>query len=589
MKVFLNFSDVAYFPDEEILFRINVRGAKQGETVHFKVLKDSTKEVFSQDYYIPLPEFFIEDSLESLEEGFYDAYVIWNDLVTSLPFVVLSPDRVKGKLLTVFHNHQALNKYPNGIYHSPWAFTHTWEDEFKPYYRGGVYFLHTFLLEKKPVKICFNLSPSLLLQWKEAVEKGVLLEWDSNIEYVSPKDERVQIIKDTLSGYRRLNRENVIEIFSSFFAHPIAGYLTDHYGWLDIVEGEVKLGAEVTKSILDTEAQGFWVSELFFSMKLVPVLSKYNYRYIVLDALHHFIESLGDKRTPYEPYKVEYGGGELIVFFRDTSLSDYISFQLNKAKSLQEADANARRYTLNILKLMMGDEEKIVTVALDGENWMILPHPSPKAAVAYEKLLTYILSCERKGYFKCVLAREVADLAERKLKKIPATTWLGSIAKWTTEKPAVQGRLWKLAEQAYNLLKIYEEIFSKEEKYGHLLHCIMQILDSDMYWTEFINEDHVVSWYNELTENILPKLNLLRVKGIEKENGGVFVEIESPLRGEIILRIQVDGTKMLQKIVKLNAGINIFKESIQGNVVEARILTPISLRPIGKPVYTRCR
>ncbi|RLE94666.1 MAG: hypothetical protein DRN04_02935 [Thermoprotei archaeon] len=584
LKVALSLSDVVYYPNEEVYFKITIKGALGGEKMLFKVIKDSVQEVFSQDYHVMPYESFIEDSVENLEEGFYEAQVLWSNSVVSLPFVVISPEKVKGKLLTVFHNHQAINKHPNGVYHGSWAFTHTWEDEFKPYYLGGVYFLHTFLLRRLPVRTCFNLSPSLLVQWRELLEKGVLLEFGSYVEYISPESKRAQIVKGTLNSYKRLCEENVVEVFSSFFAHPIAGFIIDYYGWLDIIEKEIKLGAKTTEDILGVKARGFWLPELFFSMRLIPLISKYGFEYTILDALNHFVEARGDKGTPYEPYRVRYNGEEIVVFFRNTELSDYLSFQVNKARNLQEAEAVAREYVLKILKTMIGSEDKVVTVALDGENWMILPQPSPEAAVAYEKILTYILSCEKKGYFRTILAKEVANLAERELTKIPTTTWLGSIAKWTSEKHSIQSKLWSLAERGYSYFKVYEEIFDQREELSYLVYCMMQILDSDMYWTEFINEEHITSWYAELSRIALSRINSLRIKGIRKMNDKIVIKIESPCDGKIILEVFSNSTRASRKLIELKSGNNFVEEAVRGKLVEVRLVTPSSLRLIRKPV-----
>ncbi|ANF22990.1 hypothetical protein [Thermococcus piezophilus] len=65
------------------------------------------------------------------------------------------------KVVFVWHHHQSPEVWPNGTLHGPWALVHTYEDELEPYYDGGAYYFHAWILQKYPeIKMTYHLSPS---------------------------------------------------------------------------------------------------------------------------------------------------------------------------------------------------------------------------------------------------------------------------------------------------------------------------------------------------------------------------------------------------------------------------------------------
>jgi len=145
-----------------------------------------------------------------------------------------------------------------------------------------------------------------------------------------------------------------------------------------------------------------------------------------------FTGSQGDKSGHLEPYIARGGHGEIIVFFRDTDLSNHLSFK-NNFKN--EAQAWRAAYELAYLiaeKTRMGG---VLTIALDGENWMIFAKNSPLTAFYYDKLVEYLVKIQSKKYFETSNHREVVNKypARRTLTHIPTTTWLCGFTKWNGE------------------------------------------------------------------------------------------------------------------------------------------------------------
>lgn len=77
-------------------------------------------------------------------------------------------------------------------------------------------------------------------------------------------------------------------------------------------------------------------------------------------------------------------------------------------------------------------------MALDGENWMILPSPNPYAALLLEKILMYLSRSKADGYIMPIKPSTLIKEANEEVREIPTTSWLGSPTKWVTERADVQ-------------------------------------------------------------------------------------------------------------------------------------------------------
>ncbi len=188
-------------------------------------------------------------------------------------------------------------------------------------------------MNKYRVSVTYNLSPSLLWQWDDLLRNGVFIEGVDHVDYIGPWDSRVELIKEAINTYSRLANEGVIEVLTSFLAHPIAGYLIEKFEVYDLLRWELSRGGkEVTRRVLGVSAVGMWLPELYFSEKLRNILCDEGIRFIVLDGVYHLGEAIKDRSSIYRVYRHDC----LTILFRDTALSDLLSFQLNKASNAQE-------------------------------------------------------------------------------------------------------------------------------------------------------------------------------------------------------------------------------------------------------------
>jgi alpha-amylase/alpha-mannosidase (GH57 family) len=412
--------------------------------------------------------------------------------------VVDAFNSVTRRLALVWHHHQAPNYLPSGLYHALWAFIHTCSEELAPYSKGP-YYHHAVVLEKyREYRCTYNLSPSLLAQWVELIERGV----KHNGGLLEPSSPCGEIVRKTLQMYRDAAARGQIDVLTSMYAHSIAGYLIEHLGAEDIVKEEVEYGAEITRRVVGVEPRGAWTPEMAFHMKLVDIYSDIGIEYTVLDNKCHLERSVGDRGSHLEPYVVKGEKGSILVFFRDHEISNALSFK-NSFRSEIHAVRSAYEIALKISeKLIAGGT---LVVALDGENWMIFSQKPPLTAPFYEKLVSLLLACQRLGYLELATLRDLVKRADarRKLTHVPTTSWLCGFAKWHGE---VRDHTiyWERAKRLYAAVREYESKHGRDEVSKRARWALWHALDSDYWWAEFWNPRVIDAWLQVVEELLKP-------------------------------------------------------------------------------------
>ena len=567
---------VLYEPGEDIAISVMVRGLVSTESIELVITKDS-REITKRSLQVIPPESEIIDYVKVSDEGTYEIIAKCCNNEARVPIMIVKKPERPIKFVLVFHNHQPIHRYPNGHYHSPWAFHHTWFPEFQPIYNSGPYLLHARLVNKYKVSVTYNLSPSLLWQWDDIIKNGAFLDIGDFLEYVGPWDSRVMLINEALSTYSRLAKENVIEVLTSFIAHPIAGYLIERFSLDELLRWELKVGKGVTKDVLGVDAVGMWLPELYFSEKLRDIICGEGIKYIVLDGVYHLGENIKDRSSLYKVYRHDC----LTVFFRDTALSALLSFQLNKASSIQEADVNARRLIIEIMLRRQYVGDGVVTMALDGENWMILPTPNPYAALLLEKIFLYLSRSRDDEYIDPARPSDLIRYAQEEIKEIPTTSWLGSPNKWLSERADIQTRLWSMAQIAINKWRIYEEVFGEDPE---LRMGLSMTLDSDYYWAEFVNINHVGEWAYYVVKRVNDAFDsiIIRIKRIN-EHAEITISNRWIKDANLLLGVEAPETYMEYSIkVPSNSSESLMINGFTN--VTISLLAPKSRTPVTRAI-----
>lgn len=427
-------------------------------------------------------------------------------------FVVINPVN-KVYISFVWNLHQPLNYYSNGTFYGSWPFYYVWNSEFKPYYEKGAYTIHAEILKKYPdVKFTYHLSPSLLWQWYLGLAKGVeIIDPNSgNKEKISPNDPRMEKIRETLEAYIDLSKRKQIEILTSYFAYPLAGYIVSNYGWNEILNDELKAGINITMFITGYKPDGMWTPEMGFDMKLIPIMASNNITYTVLDGRYHFLTAEGPgKKTLYEPYILQFKNYSIAVFFRDQYLSNLISTKLNKAENPYGADRNARKliYEIALRKLKDVNNVKIIVIALNGIDWMVSSQTVSTTPIFLEKLCSYLEQGYGKNVIETLTLKEALNMfpPEGTL-VVPSASWFGKWEKWTAKDPR-QKKMWDLAVEAYRYLEAYRLAIGENRIYEHIEWMFFHTIDSDFYSDENIFEQHVYSWAKAVKEAVIRELN----------------------------------------------------------------------------------
>lgn len=483
-------------------------------------------------------------------------------IIDEVSYMVYSGEqRAVKKLAFVWHNHQAPNYLPDNTIHSPWAYTYLYSDILKPYGKAP-YSYHVEMLERHgDYHATFNLSPSLLKQWDVAVKQGVVFE---SGERISPGDEKATAIKNVIDRYRDAFRRGQIDVLTSIYAHTIGGFLIDVLGMEDVVRDEVKHGVEVTWEVLGVEPLGAWTPEMAFSMRMVDIYYDNEIEYTILDEKCHFEGAEGRKASIYEPYIAlnKDSGKHIVSYFRDNELSNILSFK-NNFKSEAHALRNAYEAAFLITRKAISAPGRIMTLALDGENWMTFSSNPPLTAFYYDKLLVYLETAVDAGIIKLASLREIHEEvpATRILTKIPTNTWLCSFKKWRGEKPEHE-EYWLKAVEAHEKIKAYESMINGRDSFSEKARwALWHALDSDYWWAEFWSPRIIDTWLNEAVKHIEPRLKGLEVRNISipgQALAGMPVQVkvdlenklESPLK--VTVKVSCPGRQCFnEKIVEV--------------------------------------
>ena len=566
---------VLYEPGEDVAINVVIKGLMSREDVELVITRDS-QEVTRRTLQVIPPESEVMDYVKLTDKGVYELSAKCCGSEARVPVMVIDKPETPLRFVLAFHNHQPIHKYPSGIYHGPWAFHHTWSPEFYPIYDVGPYLLHARLVNKYKVSITYNLSPSLLWQWDDILRNGAFVEGEDHVEYIGPWDPRTELIREAINTYSRLANEGVIEVLTSFLAHPIAGYLIERFEVHDLLRWELSRGKEVTRKVLGVDAVGMWLPELYYSEKLRDILCDEGIKFVILDGVYHLGEAIRDRSSMYRVYRRDC----LTILFRDTALSDLLSFQLNKASNAQEADVNARRLIMELMMRINYAKDGVITMALDGENWMILPTPNPYAALLLEKIMMYLSQARSDGYIMPIKPSIIKEFHEE-IKEIPTTSWLGSPTKWISERADIQSRLWSMAQVAVNKWRIYEEVFGEDEE---LRMSLAMTLDSDYYWAEFVNVSHVGEWSYSVVSRVENALNSLGLR-INQGNDQLEITISNGWVKDANLVIGIETPETyVEHSIKVRSGSS---ETMRINGLSnltVSLLTPRTRTRIRKPI-----
>ena len=267
-----------------------------------------------------------------------------------------------------------------------------------------------------------------------------------------------EICADLLNQYREA-RDEGSEIITSPYYHPILPLLMSD-GWEGVEKdvwredtlSQLESGRKVYREFFGEDPDGLWPPEQAVSQDMVGPVVETGFRWFVSDE-----GVLGDSlgKTPgidelTEPYRVKSNSGSAFVFFRQSELSNKISLSYGN-KPTSQAVGDFMSQLRGIYSQLEDPAEKLLTVAMDGENWMFMAgYPNNGRSFLrelYERLAEADwVNTTTPGEFVSSHRQAATDISE-----LATGSWAGDLSTWRGEPEEDQGwnRLIKARRKAH--------------------------------------------------------------------------------------------------------------------------------------------
>jgi len=200
-----------------------------------------------------------------------------------------------------------------------------------------------------------------------------------------------------------------VELITTPFNHPLVPLLllnnwTDENGaaitkgvWTEDTIGELNIGAQLYDQVFGQTPLGLWTPEDAVSAAMVPLINDTGYTWTsssqaTLGEAGIAVPGSGavtaqEMENLYTPYKVTNGSAATVMAFRDDSLSNDWGFNYGGVASTMgnwAAVGDFMSYLQNVYSTVprVSHSSTVVTMALDGENWMFMS-PFPEDGVPF--------------------------------------------------------------------------------------------------------------------------------------------------------------------------------------------------------------
>ena len=221
-----------------------------------------------------------------------------------------------------------------------------------------------------------------------------------------------QLVLSSFEHDRMLNDNSVgnVELITTPFDHPILPLLllnnwTDLNGpaitkgvWSNDTLAQLQIGSGLYSQIFGQAPLGLWSPEQAVSNATVPFINETGYEWTSSSQAALAAAGIGTDSQPvspkqmealYTPYRVVNGDQSTVMVFRDDSLSNDWGFNYGRIANTSGSWAAVNSF-IDYLKNVYATVPRanhsaiMVTVALDGENWMFMGNPTfPGDAVPF--------------------------------------------------------------------------------------------------------------------------------------------------------------------------------------------------------------
>ncbi|MBS3813673.1 hypothetical protein KGY64_07595, partial [Candidatus Bipolaricaulota bacterium] len=289
-----------------------------------------------------------------------------------------------------------------------------------------------------------------------------------------------KICADLIDMYRWAD-QNGSEIITSPYYHPILPLLTSD-GWEEVTKTsweedaylQLRMAVERYKEIFGHEPAGLWPPEQAVSQDVLEPIERAGFDWFVTDEgiLEKTTGESASFTSKTEVYRVEGTTKNLNVIFRDSEISDRISFSYGNKPT--EAALDDLMGELRAVKNKLENPgDHLLTLALDGENWMFMAeYPNNGRNFLegfYDRLegANWIKTVTPANFFKANPGKT------NTLETLATGSWLGDLATWRGEPE--EDAAWRRIIEAR---RIEDKSSSGKEKSK----SILAAQGSDWFW-----------------------------------------------------------------------------------------------------------
>jgi alpha-amylase/alpha-mannosidase (GH57 family) len=345
------------------------------------------------------------------------------------------------------------------------------------------------------LQVWFNLAwfdPSLRSSIPQLNKLDIKGRFYTEEEKKAILDKQIEILKQITPAYKQFYESGQIDISITPYYHPILPLLFDtnsakeakpktilpkeSFMYPSDLNWHIEEAVKFYKNIFGRYPSGMWPSEEAVSEKILPYIIKAGIKWIIADqaVLFKSLKKYKGTKSPYRPYTLNRKEGNLDIIFRDSELSNLISFEYHHWPTKDAVNDFIKR--LEVIGSKENGDEILVVVAMDGENaWEHYPNDG----IDFLTLLYQAIS--KHALIKTTTVSEFLRNYNEKqnISHLASGSWIeGNFDKWIGSRE--KNLAWEFLSKARRLLEDKKDLDPQTLKKAWLQIYIAE--GSDWFW-----------------------------------------------------------------------------------------------------------